>query len=152
MSEASDPGRRKGAGRLPFVVGARNGGICVAASLAAVGILFAWQSSLLDLGHIGLPGAGFFPLVLAITVIALSVAIGIELWHAGGSDKVGLFHRDLLIVMAASLAVPLLFEALGALLTLGLFAVAILVLVARVSPLLAAVAASVFVAACWVMF
>ena len=151
MSESSnEPGR---AGRLPLVVGARGGGICVAAILAAVGALFAWQASLLDLGHVGLPGPGFFPLVLAIVVTALAIIIGVEHWRApAGGEKVALFHRDVLIVMAASLAVPLVFSALGALLALGLFAVAILVIVARVPLLLAIVAAAAFVATCWIMF
>ena len=181
MSESSnDPGR---VGPLPLVVGARNGGIAVAAILAAVGALFAWQASLLDLGHVGLPGPGFFPLVLAITVILSSIIIGIEHCRstasskkaggeaaggeiaggeiaggeaadveAVGSEKVEFFHRDMVIVMAASLTVPLVFNSLGALLTLAVFVVAILVIVARVSLWLAVVAAAAFVGACWVMF
>ena len=136
--------------------------------LAAVGALFAWQAALLDLGHVGLPGPGFFPLALAIAVILFSIIIGIEHWRSAagskaagskaaggeavGSEKVEFFHRDVVIVMAASLAVPLVFLRLGALLTLGLFAVAILVIVARVSLWLAVVAAAAFVGACWVMF
>jgi hypothetical protein len=55
-------------------------------------------------------------------------------------------------VMAALLAVPLVFVSLGALLTLAVFVVAVLVFVARVSLWLAVVAAAAFVAACWVMF
>jgi hypothetical protein len=57
-----------------------------------------------------------------------------------------------LIVMAASMAVPMVFVSAGALATLGLFGVAILVFVARISLPLAVVATSAFVAACWVMF
>jgi len=153
MSESSNEGGREGSGRLPLVVSARNGGICVAAILGAVGALFAWQSSLLDLGNVGLPGPGFFPLLLGIVVLALSIVIGIENWYsAAGGEKVTLFHRDVLIVMAASMAVPMVFVSAGALATLGLFGVAILVFVARISLPLAVVAASAFVAACWVMF
>jgi hypothetical protein len=156
MGESSNEGGR--AGPLPLVVGARNGGIAVAAILAAVGALFAWLASLLDLGHVGLPGPGFFPLVLAITVTFFSVIIGIEYWksaagsEAAGNEKVEFFHRDVVIVMAALLAVPLVFVSLGALLTLAVFVVAVLVFVARVSLWLAVVAAAAFVAACWIMF
>lgn len=153
MSESSNEGGSEGSGRLPLVVSLRNGGVCVAAILGAVGALFAWQASLLDLGNVGLPGAGFFPLLLGITVIALSIIIGIEHWYAAaGGEKVALFHRDVLIVMAASMVVPIVFVSAGALATLGLFGVAILVVVARVPLTLAVVAASAFVAACWVMF
>ena len=151
MSESSNESGR--AGRLPLVVGARGSGICVAAILAAVGALFAWQASLLDLGHVGLPGPGFFPLVLAIVLTVLAIFIGVEHWRApAGDEKVALFHRDVLIVMAAALAVPLIFVSLGALLALGLFAVAILVIVAHVRLLIAVPAAAAFVAACWIMF
>jgi hypothetical protein len=140
-------------GLLPRAFCARRSGVVVAATLAAIGLLFVWQSSLLDLGRIGLPGPGFFPLVLGVIVAACAIIIGIERWHTpANGETVELGHRDVLILFAASLAVPLAFEPLGAYLTLALFAVVLLVLIARVSPLIAIAATVPGIAACWYFF
>src|SRR6516165_915058 len=53
---------------LPRAVSPRIGEAFVAGMLGAVGLFFVWQAMLLDLGHIGLPGPGFFPLCLGATV------------------------------------------------------------------------------------
>ena len=58
----------------------------------------------------------------------------------------------MLIVIAALLAVPLIFEPLGASVTLGLLATALLVLIARVPLPLAIAAAGLGMAACWYFF
>jgi hypothetical protein len=50
------------------------------------------------------------------------------------------------------LVVPLMFETLGALPTLGLFGMTMLVLVARVRLMLAIVATGLGMAACWYFF
>jgi len=57
-----------------------------------------------------------------------------------------------LIVLAAMLAVPLLFEPLGAYVTLGLFGAVLLVLVARTSAVTAGVAAVAGMGGCWYFF
>jgi putative tricarboxylic transport membrane protein len=153
LTEDPDAGKPPHSGSLPLVCSTRTGAVVVASLLAIVGALFAWQSSLLDLGRVGLPGPGFFPLVLALSVIALAGAIAYEHWHGSSrTEIIGLFHRDVVIVMAASLAVPLVFEWLGALLTIGLFAVVVLVLLAHVRLVVAVAASAVFVAGCWFMF
>jgi hypothetical protein len=144
----ANPGRL-----LPRVVSARRGGIVVAALLAVIGVLFAWQASLLDFGGFDLPGPGFFPLVLGVVVFALSTIIAIEgLRGAGEGETVALGHRDVLIVFAAMVAVAALFEPLGAYLSLGLFGAVLLVVIARVSVPLAALAACIAMAACWYFF
>jgi Tripartite tricarboxylate transporter TctB family len=138
---------------FPWRIGARRGGILVAAVLAVTGLLFVWQSSLLDLGRIGLPGPGFFPLLLAGLVVLLSIMIGIECWRAKAEGEPAEFgHPPVLITFAALLAVPLLFEALGAYLTLGLFTAALLIFTARLSPLLTVVWTVLGMAACWLIF
>jgi hypothetical protein len=138
---------------LPRTVSARRGGIVVAAALAAVGLVFAWQASLLDLGGFDLPGPGFFPLVLGILVFAFAVLIAIEgLRGAGEGGIVELGHRDVLIVLAALLAVAALFEPLGAYLSLGLFGAVLLVVLARVSVPLAIASAAIAMVACWYFF
>ena len=68
--------------------------------LAAIGLVFAWQASLLDFGGFDLPGPGFFPLVLGILVFAFATLIGIEgLRGAAEGETVELGHRDVLIVL-----------------------------------------------------
>jgi putative tricarboxylic transport membrane protein len=138
---------------LPRLFCARRSGVIVAGVLAAIGLLFVWQSSLLDLGRIGLPGPGFFPLVMGAIVVGGAAVIAVERWRTpANGETVALGHRDVLIVLAATFAVPLLFEPLGAYLTLGLFAMVLLVLIARVSPLIAIAAAVPGMAACWFFF
>ena len=61
---------------LPRFVSARAGGIATAAALAAIGLWFVWQASLLDLGDFELPGPGFFPLVLGAVVYLRKFSCG----------------------------------------------------------------------------
>jgi Tripartite tricarboxylate transporter TctB family len=134
-------------------INVRRGGIGIAAVLAAAGLIFAWQSSLLDFGDPAMPGPGFIPLVLSLATVALATIIGVREWlRADSGETVELGHRDVLIVFAAMLALPLLFEPLGAYLSLGLFGAVLLVLVARTSLVIAGVAAAVGMAACWYFF
>jgi hypothetical protein len=154
-SDLDNPsGAGTGAGKLLLrPISARRGGMCVAGVLAATGLLFAWQASLIDFGDFALPGPGFFPLVLGVLVVVLSVVIGVEDWLGRGSQEtIELGHRDVLIVFAALLAVPLLFEPLGAYATLGLFGAVLLVLIARVSLVVAGLSAIIAMALCWYFF
>jgi putative tricarboxylic transport membrane protein len=138
---------------LPRVIGSRRGGLLAAGALALTGLIFAWQASLLDLGHIGLPGPGFFPLVLAGLLVFLAALIAIESRRASFKDEPLEFgHPPVLITFAALLAVPLLFELVGAYITLGLLSAVLLLLIARVSVLLAIVCSAVGMAACWYLF
>jgi hypothetical protein len=65
---------------------------------------------------------------------------------------VDLGHRDVILVCAAMLAIPPLFEPLGAYVTLGLFGAVLLVVIGRVSLVLAGAAAVIGMAACWYFF
>ena len=120
--------------------------------LGAVGLFFAWQAMLLDLGHIGLPGPGFFPLCLGATVSIAAVLIGLACWQYRDGEPVEFGHRDVLITLAALLILPLIFEPLGALPSLGLFGADMLILIGRVALPLAAVSACIAMAACWYFF
>jgi hypothetical protein len=142
------------AGQVLFpAVSVRRGEIWIAAVLVIAGLVFGWQASLLDLGTLALPGPGFIPLVLSLATIALGGIIGWGEWRrADSGETVELGHRDVLIVCAAMLIVPLLFEPLGAYVTLGLFGAVLLVLVARSSLVIAVVSAVVGMAACWYFF
>jgi putative tricarboxylic transport membrane protein len=138
---------------LPRVIGSRRGGLLAAGALALTGLVFAWQASLLDLGHIGLPGPGFFPLVFGGLLVLLSALIAIESRLASFKDEPLEFgHPQVLITFAALLAVPILFELVGAYITLGILSAVLLVLIARVSVLLAIVCSAIGMAACWYLF
>src|SRR5258705_2499151 len=138
---------------LPRVIGSRRAGLLAAGALALIGLIFAWQASRLDLGQIGLPGPGFFPLVLGGLLVVFAAAIAIEGRLVPSKDEPLEFgHAQVLITFAALLAVPLLFELLGAYITLGLISAVLLVCIARVSLLLAVVSSAVGMAACWYLF
>ncbi len=155
MSDLNHPSQAgEGAGPVLFrAISSRRGGMCVAAVLALIGLVFTWQASLIDFGDFALPGPGFFPFALGVLVFVLSVIIGVRDWFRSDStETVELGHRDVLIVFAAMLAVPPLFEPLGAYVTLGLFGAALLVFIARQSLVIAGLAAIIGMAACWYFF
>jgi hypothetical protein len=137
---------------LHHAVSERHGGLVVAGMLAATGAFFLWQSLFLDLGNLDLPGPGFFPLCLGLGIVLGSIVIGVEQWRSSDRESVELGHRDVLVAMAALLIVPLIFEPLGAYLTLGLFGTMLLVLIARVPLLLALAATAAGLVACWYFF
>jgi hypothetical protein len=142
------------AGGILFgAINVRRGSIWIAALLAACGLLFLWQATLLDSGDLSLPGPGFIPLALSLLTIGLAGIIGITAWlRADSGETVALGHRDVLIVFVAMLAVPPLFEPLGAYLTLGLFGAVLLVLLARTPVVIAVAAAAAGMVACWYFF
>jgi hypothetical protein len=124
----------------------------VAGMLAVAGAFFVWQALLLDLGGIALPGPGFLPLFLGAILVLCAALIGIDCWRSCGGEAVEFGHRDVLITVAALLLIPVIFEPLGAHITLALFGVAILVLIGRVAFLLAIAATGLGMAACWYFF
>src|SRR5882672_6263964 len=143
---------------LPRVIGSRRAGLLATGALALIGLIFAWQASRLDLGQIGLPGPGFFPLLLGALLVVFAAAIAIEGRLASSKlasskdEPLEFGHAQVLITFAALLTVPLLFELLGAYITLGLMSAVLLVCIARVSLLLAVVSSAVGMAACWYLF
>jgi hypothetical protein len=131
----------------------RRGELCAAATLLVVGLCFVWQASFLKFGDLEQPGPGFFPLVLGAALAGLSAAIGINVLRRRlDGQTVALGHRDVLLTMAALVAIPILFERLGTYATLGLFMAALLILIGRVSPVRAAAAAAVAMIAVWAFF
>ena len=131
----------------------RDCGLFCAAGLAAIAVFFIIQASMLALGSVALPGPGFFPLLLGIALLICSIWIGIQLWRGkpnGENHELG--HRDVIIAMLALLLIAPTFETLGAYVTLGLFAFALLVFVARTNVLLALASSAVGMAAIFYFF
>jgi hypothetical protein len=141
-------------GRVLFpAVNTRQGALGIAAVLAVTGAVFGWQTLLLDFGTLALPGPGLIPLLLATLTVVLAGLIGFAEWRRPDSgETIELGHRDVLIVFVALLAVPPLFQPLGANTTLGLFGAVLLVFVARTSVVIAAGAAVVGMTACRYFF
>jgi hypothetical protein len=137
-----------------FSVSLRRGRIATALALCVLGLAFALAALELDFGSVGLPGPGFFPFVLGVLLAGFSAvaAVGAMRNPDGRDETVALGHRDVIIALLALVGVALAFEPLGALLTLGLFAAALLVLVGRVSLPLAALAAVIGMLAVWYFF
>jgi hypothetical protein len=152
VSETQSPDSAR-SGRLPIIVCARRGELFAAATLVAIGAFFVWQSLKLRLGDLSLPGPAFFPLLLAGILMGFSAWIGLDQWRKRASGETIEFgHRDVIVAIAAMLAVPPLFEPLGAYLTLGLFTVALLVLIGGVAVVRASLAAAAGMVACWFVF
>lgn len=137
-------------GWVPCTFSRRGGAGIIAGLLGGCGAFLAWQALLLDIGDAALPGPGFFPFLLAAALLVIALLLGIECWRSSSSEAVEIGHRDVLISIAALLLVPA--KAAGASITLGLFGVASLVLIGRVSPLLAIAATALGMAACWYFF
>jgi hypothetical protein len=139
--------------RPAWTCSARAGELALASVLALLGLFFVWQACRLPLGTIAAPGAGFFPLVLAVllAVLCVSTCVG-ALRSKAVQEPVEIGRRDVLGTVAAMFVIPLLFETLGAYLTLGLFSSALLVFLARVSPARAAAASAFGIAAAWYFF
>jgi hypothetical protein len=151
--DADNPSGDTAREALLRTVSLRDGGIWIAGVLAVTGALFLWQTLSLDFGTLALPGPGFVPLVLAVLIVVLAGVIGFVEWRQPDSgETVELGHRDVLIVFAGMLAIPALFDQLGAYVTLGLFGAVLLVFVARTSVVIAAIGAAVGMAACWYFF
>lgn len=139
--------------RAIMTVSMRRGGIAAAFALLLTGLFFAWQALRLDFGGIGLPGPGFFPFVLGVLLAGFAAVIAAgAIREPAAADTVALGHRDVLIAMLALIGVAIGFEPLGAFLTLGLFAAALLVLIGRVSPLVAILSAVIAMIAVWYFF
>jgi len=125
----------------------------VAVALFAIGLFFAAASFGLDFGSFGLPGPAFFPCLLGVLLAGFSIALAARaLNEQQAGEPIPLGHRDVIIALAALIGVAVAFEPLGAFLTLGLFAAAVLVLIGRVSLPRAALSAAVGMIALWYFF
>jgi putative tricarboxylic transport membrane protein len=143
--------RGDGSGALP--VPARVGEMLVALALLAAGGFFIWQSAGLPFGDLHRPGPGFFPSVLGSALGVLATAVLIRAWRGAAEvETIHLGHRNVLAVLAASIAAAVGFERLGAYATLGTLAGLLLLVLARLSLWRAALVASLGMVAVWAIF
>ena len=133
-------------------VSARLGQAIAALALLAAGLFFTWHAALLPFGRVGSPGPGLFPFALGIALALLAVVILFVTLRGAGGDPVYLGHRNVLVVLAALIGVACAFESVDAYVTLGVFAAALLLLVARAPLWRAALGASLGMVAVWAFF
>lgn len=139
--------------RLPLLCRARAGELAIAGVLACLGGAFAAGALTLTLGDLDLPGSGFFPLALGLALLMLAAAIFVaSLREPVEGERVELGHAPVLATLAGLLLVALLFERLGALISLGGFSAGMLVFVAGVRPLPAMLASVLGMLAVWYVF
>lgn len=153
MSESWKNEPPAGGGSWPFACCNRQGGLVVAAALAAIGIFFTTVSLTLTFGDLELPGPGFLPFALGLLLIALSVAIfAMALKEPRGEVHIELGHMPVLIAFAAMAGAAFLFERIGAYLSLGAFCIVMLVFVARMHVIPAVLSSAVGMLAVWYVF
>lgn len=131
----------------------RRSGLFACAVLIATGLFLGWEATRLPFGDFGLPGPGFFPVVLSALLVGFAAVTGAELARGRASGETVPFgHRDVIVAIAGLLAVPLLFETLGTYLTLGLFSAALLIAIGRVSVLRTALGSAIGMVVVWYFF
>jgi hypothetical protein len=153
MADLDTPSDAAEQGAWGRPVSARLGEIAMAGALLAAAVFFIWQSTELPFGRVGLPGPGFFPFALGIALGLLALAILVSaLWAMSDGKAVYLGHRDVLIVLAALFGMAFAFERADTYLTLGVFAAALLLLVARAALWRVVLGASLGMVAVWAVF
>ncbi len=140
-------------------VNARRGEAIVAGVLFVVGMAFSWAASQLPMGDAALPGPGFFPFVLGILLAMAGIGVMIRLVRLGRIEEtrgtgetVAFGHRPVVLTFLALLLVPLFFERAGAVVTLGVFAALVVVIVGRSPWWRAAAGSALGMVAAWYFF
>jgi putative tricarboxylic transport membrane protein len=153
MNDASPEEPEAQRGASPFACSSRQGGLVMAVVLAAVGAFFASQALHLTFGDVSLPGPGFLPFALALALMALSAALFVTAYHTPRhASRIDLGHPPVLTTFACLAASALLFERIGAFLTLGGFMALMLIFVARVRIVTALPASVIGTAIIWYVF
>jgi len=121
--------------------------------LLATAAFFIWHAAALPFGTVRRPGAGFFPFALGIALGLLALLILIATWRAeNDGEVVYVAHRDVLVVLAALGCVAYAFERADTYVTLGVFAAAVLLLVARAALWRVLLGATLGMVAVWGVF
>ena len=152
MADSHLPSDAEEQGAWARPVSSRLGEIFMAVALLATAVFFVWQSALLPLGNVKLPGPGFFPLALGVVLGLLALAILFLSMRGEEGETTYLGHRNVLIVLAALAGLAFAFERADSYLVLGTFMAVILLLVARASLWKVLLAALVTIVLVWAIF
>lgn len=153
MADESTSLHDEGQGAWAVPVSVRLGEVLVGLALLASGVFFASHAALLDFGHVGLPGPGFFPFVLGVVLCLLAGAILYHAWHRlSGSEAIFLGHRDVLVAMLAMAGLAAVFESVDSYVALGVFTATLLLLVARAALWRVVLGAVLGMIAVWLFF
>jgi putative tricarboxylic transport membrane protein len=133
-------------------VSMRRGEAAVALVLLAVALYIVWTARTMPAGTVALPGPGFFPIAVATLLALVSIGILVRLARQQDGARVAFGHRDVAIALGALVGVVMLFEPLGAIVTLGLLLFVLVAAFARIALWRAALGAIGGAAVAWVVF
>jgi putative tricarboxylic transport membrane protein len=119
-----------------------------------VGVWICFEALQVPVGTFRMPGAGFFPLVLGVTLGVLSlVLLGMSLLTpAGASSRIQLERPEVLYLVGSLVVAVWLFERAGFLLTMALFAGVVMKVLGKMSWATAVVVALVGSVTAYVVF
>jgi hypothetical protein len=128
----------------------RTGELCIAAVLLAIAAFVIFEGMRMPFGTLALPGPGYFPIILAVILAAVSV--GLLFRKPERSEPVELFHAKGLVTIAAVAAAAVLFEWIGAIPTFGLFLAALFYLLGDARWWIAVVLGAAGASLTWLLF
>jgi hypothetical protein len=130
---------------------ARGGERAVAIALLAIGLYVLWTAHSMPAGSVALPGPGFFPTALG-ALLALTAAAILAGAGGGAPERATRPRRETVVAVVALAIAMLLFERLGAIVTLALLLAALLRALARLSWPRAALAGVLGSLLAWLVF
>ena len=133
-------------------VSTRRGEAAVTLVLLGLALYVIWTARGMPAGTVALPGPGFFPSAIGTLLALVSIGILIRLARRQDGARVAFGHRDIAIALAALFVVAMVFEKLGAIVTLGLLLFVLVAAFARIALWRAALGAVAGAAVAWLVF
>ena len=133
-------------------VSTRRGETAVTIVLLALALYVMWSARAMPAGTVALPGPGFFPIAIGALLALASMGILVRLARARDDARIAFGHRDVAIALASLFGAAMAFEALGAVITLGLMLFVLFAAFARIALWRAALAALGGAALAWLVF
>ena len=137
---------------MTLPVKARVGELIVCAALLAVGAFVVWQASRMRMGSMTLPGPGVLPLAFGIILSAGALGSLVRALLMDDSSVVELGNRPIYLTIGALAGLAILFEPLGAKLSIALFVFAMLTILSDMARWKALLAGAIASAAVWSVF
>jgi putative tricarboxylic transport membrane protein len=133
-------------------VSSRRGEAAVTLVLLGVALYLIWTARGMPAGTVALPGPGFFPIAVGTLLALVSIGILVRLARQQDGARIAFGHRDVAIALGALVGVVILFEPLGAVVTLGLLLFVLVAAFARIALWRAALGALGGAAFAWLVF